>query len=114
MQPAALEALDSSTLAQLLYRMALNVKGGIYHPPSILDVRQGGVGSTGGFTFALHSVSEQQGERNSPWVEVGGIGWRIKVYPKGLGEDAHLSGESRDRGRRARCTACGLQCAQSS
>lgn len=43
----------------------------------------------------IKGFSKQQGRVTSPWVEVGGVEWRLKVWPKG--DDAaggtHLSGE---------------------
>ena len=42
----------------------------------------------------IGAFSKQQGRVTSPWVEVGGVQWRLKVWPKG--DDAagggHLSG----------------------
>ena len=65
LQPAALAALDSTILAQLLFRLAQN---GPFRPPAITEVRSAGVGSVGGFTFAVGDFSKQEGVLRSPWV----------------------------------------------
>jgi hypothetical protein len=78
MQPVALEALGTPPLAELLIRLAASMA---FCP--VLDVRLADVGNTGGFTFALYSFSEQEGTCYSPWVVVGGMGWRLRVYPQG-------------------------------
>jgi hypothetical protein len=108
MQPVALEALDSSTLAQLLFRLA---QCSTYRPPPILEARPAAVGSTGGFTFAIFSFSKQRHECASPWVEVGGFEWRLRVHPEGFGNaiTTYLSGECVRRG--AHCKAPAMRCA---
>ncbi|PSC73044.1 NADPH:quinone reductase isoform A [Micractinium conductrix] len=83
LQPGALGALHSSTLARLLLLLAQNVQEGGYRSPPITEVRSAGMGATGGFTFAVHDFSKNHAMCASPKVEVGGIDWRIQVHPLG-------------------------------
>ena len=66
MQPTALARLGSSTLAELLYRVACNSGGFPYQRPRILDVRQAGNDSPGSFTFAVNHFSMWQNQAFSP------------------------------------------------
>ena len=68
LQPGALGALHSSTLARLLLLLAQNVQEGGYRSPPITEVRSAGMGATGGFTFAVHDFSKNHAMCASPKV----------------------------------------------
>lgn len=88
-----LAACSSDSLASLACKMAGTVSAGAFEPPTVHGVLPGHGGAAGGFTWVIERFSKQQGRVTSPWVEVGGVQWRLKVWPRG--DDAaggtHLS-----------------------
>ena len=72
--------------------------------PEVLEIQSGGGGSGGGggggggrrlgFTWAVHRFSERAGEVASPWVPLGGLDWRVTLYPHGhnTGAGTHMAG----------------------
>ena len=93
----ALAALDSRTLARLLGKTLQSVEDGLPKCQHVFDVRDGSAGSTGGFMFAIPAFSKQPagGRLESPWVDIGGFQWRLRLFSggKGDGVGTHLSGK---------------------
>ena len=98
-QEATLAALDSATLARLVRSMSQQATRRLYRSPPVFDVRPGGPGQAGGFTWAVPRFSRNSrgsgdGCLLSPWTEVAGFQWRIRLHPggSGSGRGSHLSG----------------------
>ena len=93
----ALAELDSGTLARLLGKTLQSVERVLPIPKHVFDVADGSGGSVGGFTFAIPAFSQLPTEPSiySPWVEIGGFQWRLRIIPGGSldGQGTHLSGE---------------------
>jgi hypothetical protein len=89
-----LAACSSDSLATLVTNMAATVPAAAFEPPTVHNIARGEGGTAGGFTWVLPNFSKQQGRVTSPWCAVGGVQWRLKIWPKG--DDAagasHLSG----------------------
>lgn len=105
-QEATLATFDSATLARLVRSMSEQAGRRLYRSPPIFDVRPGGPGQAGGFTWAVPRFSRHSSggskhmERSSggcllsPWTEVAGFHWRLRLHPggSGSGRGSHLSG----------------------
>ncbi|PSC70068.1 ubiquitin carboxyl-terminal hydrolase isoform B [Micractinium conductrix] len=111
----ALQALDSSILAQIVFRLAqqglaMSVVTSA-HMPAISDVCPAGMGQVGGFTFSTYNFRPEERPLHSPWVEVGKLCWRAIVFPRGNSEgaaDRYLSVflELGSSGATRTCVAC--------
>lgn len=93
-----LEALSSETLAVLaceIAEAAADVHA--FRLPPVFDVEAGLGGAAGGFTVVVPDFSKYKRAGSgfrSCWVTVGGIQWRVYIYPNGTGagKGNHLSG----------------------
>lgn len=43
------------------------------------NVLAGRRGAGGGFTWVIHKFSKQHARLTSPWIDVGGLEWRLKA-----------------------------------
>lgn len=92
---AQLAECSPHSLARLVGEVAGAAHAGGFDPPQVFGIGRGRGGRAGGFTFLLHNVMRRSSGRvTSPWVEVGGLEWRLKIWP---GRDnaaggTHLSG----------------------
>ncbi|KAL4433894.1 hypothetical protein ABPG75_000335 [Micractinium tetrahymenae] len=95
-QEAALAAFDSATLARLVRSMSQQAVRGLHRAPPVFDVRPGGPGQAGGFTWAVPGFSRRAGSGGcllSFWTEVAGFQWCNRLHPGGSGSGggSHLS-----------------------
>lgn len=90
------------SLARLVGEMAGAVHAGGFEPPRVLNIGRGAGGRAGGFTFVISRFGQQTARVASPWVEVGGLQWRLKVWPHGdaASGGTHLSGQCAAAGGR--------------
>ena len=93
-----LATLEEQCLGLMADRLALqSVERVLPIPKHVFDVADGSGGSVGGFTFAIPAFSQLPTEPSiySPWVEIGGFQWRLRIIPGGSldGQGTHLSGE---------------------
>lgn len=106
-QEASLAALDSATLARLVRSVSEQATRRLYRSPPVFDVRPGGPGQAGGFTWAVPGFSRHSRRSSSskddsascllsPWTEVAGFQWRVRLHPGGSGSarGSHLSGRA--------------------
>jgi len=92
---AQLAECSPDSLAELVGEVAGAVRAGAFEPPQVYGIGRGRNGKAGGFTFVLRGFSRKSGRVVSPWVEVAGLEWRLKVWPRGntASGGTHLSGE---------------------